>query len=168
MLPFASKSARQTPCPTDPVIRPASLEDIPALLPMIDALVVEIKDQLQLDQRTLIDIIAAPSPWAHLIVAECDGRLLGYAVIVGGLQLSKQDRSMELHHIYVMPEQRENGIGRRLIEAAQQTARRLSCDQLTVGINHKSESAKAAYRAFGFERGAPRAPRYIMALAEAS
>ncbi|SFI73433.1 GNAT family N-acetyltransferase [Celeribacter neptunius] len=164
----ASHPPRHAPCPTDLTIRPASLGDISALLPLIDALVPQIRDRLQLDTATLIDIIAAPNPWAHVLVAECGGHLIGYTALVGGLQLRAEDRSMELHHIYVDPAYRKHGIGRRLMRAARATAEQLGCGQLTVGIAHKSESAKAAYRAFGFERHAPRAPRYVMDLAEAS
>ncbi|WP_434287316.1 GNAT family N-acetyltransferase [Celeribacter sp. SCSIO 80788] len=143
-------------------IRPAEGADLPHLMEMIHDLKPQMDDKLNLDEASVIDIIHAPKPWVRLLVAEQDGVLVGYAALVGGLQLSAQDRAMEMHHIYVAPAQRGQGVGRALSDAAMTTARTLGCETLTVAIARTSAIAKAAYRAFGFERPSLRAPRYVM------
>ncbi|PTQ75207.1 GNAT family N-acetyltransferase [Celeribacter persicus] len=155
--PLAVKGA--TPALT---IRAAEGRDVPRLMDMINDLKPLTEDRLNLDEASVIDLIHAPKPWVRLLVAEQDGELIGYAALVGGLQLSAQDRAMEMHHIYVEPAHRGQGIGRALSDAAMTTARMLGCETLTVAISRTSAMAKAAYRAFGFERPSLRAPRYVM------
>lgn len=143
-------------------IRPAEGSDLPRLMDMIRDLKPLTEDKLNLDEASVIDILHAPKPWVRLLVAEQDGALVGYVALVGGLQLSLQDRAMEMHHIYVEPAQRGQGVGRALSDAAITMARTLGCEILTVAIGRTSAMAKAAYRALGFERPTLRAPRYVM------
>ncbi|MBW6417100.1 GNAT family N-acetyltransferase [Celeribacter sp. PS-C1] len=145
-------------------IRAMEQEDLPCLLEMIHALQMVTKDQLLLDKDALIDLLYAPNPWARILVAEQNGALIGYTALVGGLQLSPIDRAMQMHHLYVRPEHREKGVARALTQSARSVAHHLGCGTLSVGIMSTSETAKAAYRAVGFQRRTPRAPRYEMAL----
>ncbi|WP_417261146.1 GNAT family N-acetyltransferase [Celeribacter sp.] len=145
-------------------LRAMEQADLPCLLEMIRDLQMVTKDQLQLDEDALIDLLYASSPWARVLVAEQNGDLIGYTVLVGGLQLSPIDRAMQMHHLYVRPEYRGEGVARALTQAARAVAHHLGCGTLSVGILSTSETAKAAYRAVGFERPSPRAPHYEMAL----
>lgn len=146
-------------------IRAMELADLPCLLEMIRDLQTVTKDQLQLDADALIDLLYASSPWARIMVAERNGVLIGYTALVGGLQLSPVDRAMQMHHLYVRPDYRGEGVARALTQAARAVAHHLGCGTLSVGILSTSETAKAAYRAVGFERPSLRSPHYEMALA---
>ena len=145
-------------------IRPMERADSARVLQMIDALTRHNGDRMSLDEASLIDMIYAPSPWARILVAENHGNIVGYAALVGGLQLQFGLRTMDLHHLYVDDAQRGMGIGRALIEAARETARNLDCVQLTVGTHAENKPAQAAYLACGFAPLAPRGPRFVMAL----
>nr|WP_321509524.1 GNAT family N-acetyltransferase [uncultured Celeribacter sp.] len=145
-------------------IRPAERRDIPDLLIMIDALASQNHDRMRLDEWSLIDILFAPSPWVRILVAENHNEVVGYAALVGGLQLQFGARTMDLHHLYVKDGLRGLGVGRALIDAARATARNLGCVRLTVGTHTENTRAQAIYQASGFTRIQPRGPRYEMAL----
>ncbi len=50
------------------------------------------------------------------LVAEVDGRVVGFAVGDANWINSEGERVLEIHEIFVIPEMREKGIGTKLIE----------------------------------------------------
>jgi ribosomal protein S18 acetylase RimI-like enzyme len=58
---------------------------------------------------------------------------------------------MYLQYLYVDPDVRGSGIGRRLIEASTSLARALDCDVMVVGTEPDNHAAQAVYAACGFE-----------------
>jgi GNAT superfamily N-acetyltransferase len=71
--------------------------------------------------------------------------------------------------LVVAPDRRGTGIGRELLAAAEQVARRWGCDLIEVssGRRQERESAHRFYRAAGFEDTAMRSTRYWKRLAVA-
>jgi GNAT superfamily N-acetyltransferase len=69
--------------------------------------------------------------------------------------------------LVVAPDRRGAGIGRELLAAAEQVARRWGCDLVEVssGRRQERESAHRFYRAAGFEDTATRSTRYWKRLA---
>lgn len=62
------------------------------------------------------------------------------------------DESCEMKRLYVTPQARGTGLGRRLVERAIDKARELGyADVLLSTIEHKMETAVAVYREIGFE-----------------
>lgn len=145
-------------------IRPAERPDFPVLLTMIEALTTQHGDQLRLDEATLIDLIYAPAPWVRILVAEQRETLVGYAALVGGLNLQFGQKTMDLHHLFVADGQRGKGIGTALIDASREVALRLGCEILTVGTHADNHRAQATYTGYGFQKLTPRGPRYALDL----
>lgn len=60
-------------------------------------------------------------------------------------------RALELHQVYVMPEQQRFGIGGLLIEAAADYARDKAADGIWLSVWEKAPWAVNCYRKYGFE-----------------
>ena len=58
---------------------------------------------------------------------------------------------MDLQHLFVIPQMREQGVGRALIAHAAEHARLHRCAGLTLGVMAQNTPAQAFYRALGFE-----------------
>jgi ribosomal protein S18 acetylase RimI-like enzyme len=99
---------------------------------------------------------AKPSSWfverlggSHVLGAFCAERLVGVASLVI-LQSAKMAHKGHLVGMYVRPEARRSGVGRRLVEAIVETARgHVEVIQLTVVAGN--ETARRLYAGLGFE-----------------
>jgi ribosomal protein S18 acetylase RimI-like enzyme len=65
-----------------------------------------------------------------------------------------------LEELYVVPEQRGNGLGRALLEAAMEAARGEGADQMELGTAESDTAARALYESAGFtnREGRPDGP----------
>ncbi|SFI73391.1 GNAT family N-acetyltransferase [Celeribacter neptunius] len=147
---------RRTVSPAiSPRIRPARWGDKDALLQMIHALAHHHGDEPELTMAALIDLMGAGLPWLRLLVAEDSSGesegLLGYAGLVGGVQLQHGRKNMDLHHLFIRQDMRGRGVGRALIDAARQEAVALDCHRLTVSTQTHNTRAQETYLACGFE-----------------
>jgi GNAT superfamily N-acetyltransferase len=77
-----------------------------------------------------------------VIVAEVEGRAVGYVTVVQG-----EEDAAEVDGLFVDADFQRGGIGRRLLEAAADTARRRGASGLRVV---SAPDAVAVYEAFGF------------------
>ena len=117
------------------------------------------------------------SPGHHLLVALAERTTpIGF---VSGVETTHPDKGTEmfLYELSVHPDHRRRGVGRALVEALAELARRNGCYGMWVGTERENAAALATYRAAGAagpeacvvfswtfaqeERGptAPRAPR---------
>lgn len=164
-----SNTPEQATCPALRLnLRPARWGDKATLLDMIHALAQHHGDEPELDMAGLIDLMGAGLPWLRLLVVEdLSGQkegLLGYAGLVGGLQLQHGRKIMDLHHLYIRQDVRGRGVGRALIEAARQEALALDCHRLTVSTQAQNTRAQQAYLACGFEPHTPTGAHFAMEL----
>lgn len=89
----------------------------------------------------------------HLLVAlDDDGMPVGF---VTGVETTHPDKGTEmlLYELSVLPERRNRGIGRTLVEALAELARDRGCYGMWVGTEPDNAAALATYRAAG--AGAP-------------
>lgn len=105
-----------------------------------------------------------PAPWVTLLVAEGTTGLHGYAALCPQMQLQFGARGMDLHHLFVCDTARGKGVGRALVQAALEHARRQGCVYVTVGTDLQNRRAQAFYRRAGFDQIAPD-PRFRVKLA---
>jgi ribosomal protein S18 acetylase RimI-like enzyme len=63
---------------------------------------------------------------------------------------------LNLHDVAVRPGWRGQGVGRKLLAAAEDEARRLGCCKLTLEVRGDNDVARHLYEKFGFEGGTPR------------
>ena len=149
-------------------IRPAKAGDLPQVLEMIRALAAHHGDCATLTHQTLERDVLCDTPWITVLVAETLGGMLGYAALCPLVQLQFGLRGMDMHHLYVVPEVRGQGIGSALIHASIAQAGRKGCRYMTVGTNPENTIAAEVYRAAGFEALPPPGPRFGVRLGAAT
>ena len=64
--------------------------------------------------------------------------------------LLRENRTCELNNLSVLPEYRHKGIGARLLSHAQQTAKKLGCHKVEIGIVEENQVLRKWYESFGF------------------
>ncbi len=84
-------------------------------------------------------------------VAETDGVPIGYIALWVKSPLWRIKKYVEIENMGVIPGQRSNGIGTKLLEKAASYAKSLGADRLEVSPFSKNRRALAFYRKFGFE-----------------
>jgi GNAT superfamily N-acetyltransferase len=143
------------------VIRPARPTDDAAVMREMTAYLRSL--DLALDAADLDHDVAA---WQRdydgtsgvlLVVERPDGTIVGTAAI----RLLAPDVG-ELKRMWLRPQCRGVGVGRRLIEACMAEAHRLGCRRLVLDSQRRLAAALALYRAYGFQEtsdynGNPRA-----------
>ncbi|RTL71512.1 MAG: GNAT family N-acetyltransferase [Hyphomicrobiales bacterium] len=96
--------------------------------------------------RVAADFVEKRDPaWERAWIAEVDGR------IVGSVFLARKSKTVaQLRLLYVEPDMRGHGIGRRLVEACMAHARALGYRRMTLWTNSILTAARAIYQSNGF------------------
>jgi N-acetylglutamate synthase-like GNAT family acetyltransferase len=128
-------------------IRPALLEDVPA--------VVNLAGQLgyPVEIETMRSRLAAilEEPYKAVLLAESDGQVSGWIYLLAGQELLTGPTA-EIGGLVVDENQRGHGIGKALLEQAQEWAIQQECSELRVHSNTAREPyVKEFYLAAGFE-----------------
>ncbi len=145
------------------IIRPYRPEDRAA----INACIVQMQDfERAIDVRSLTG--AAVAEWylplledhnrekdGHLLVAECDGAVVGFANLQANVLCEDYDE--ENYHyaliseLSVLDSHRNRGIGRALIAAAEALARERGARWLRIDVLARNDGARHLYGACGFD-----------------
>jgi GNAT superfamily N-acetyltransferase len=92
-----------------------------------------------------------PRPGSATFVAELDGEVVGFA----SLGRSRDDESAneaELYAIYLLPSRWDQGIGRALLERAEESMREFGFERALLWVMEGNERGERFYRAAGWER----------------
>lgn len=121
-------------------LRPATLDDLPALVELEDRCF----DYDRLSRRNFQWMITRAN--ASLILAEGDGRLFGYSLV-----LFHQGTSLaRLYSIAIDPRARGNGLGQKLLQAAEASARGHDCAYLRLEVRPDNKAAIGLYERNGY------------------
>jgi N-acetylglutamate synthase-like GNAT family acetyltransferase len=135
--------------PTDDVlIRPARPSDADTLFPLVQQFATSYRSDRAAFDRHYPRLLAADH--ADLVVAEQDGRVVGYALTFKLLTLYANGIVAELQELMVAPEHRKRGIGRRLVIDIMDRARAAGAVEVTV----PTRRARDYYLRLGFEETA--------------
>jgi GNAT superfamily N-acetyltransferase len=136
---------------TPPSIRPAEPRDLPAVVALI---------------RGLADFEKLPGPDADaearfardfadkrfgLLVADAEGTLVGYALYFFNYSTFLARSSLFLEDLFVLPESRGLGIGRRFMQALAQVADAERCGRFEWCVLDWNVRAQSFYRGLGAE-----------------
>jgi len=132
-------------------IRPVDPGDLPELLDMVRALAMFHGDRPGITLQALARDTLGPAPWLRVLVGQGRAGLLAYAALSPRVRLQYGQRGMEIDHLFVCEGDRGAGLGRRMLDAATQQARRDRCDFVTIGTVPENSRARAVYAACGFE-----------------
>ncbi|WP_284166000.1 GNAT family N-acetyltransferase [Frigidibacter sp. SD6-1] len=132
-------------------VRPMQAADLSAVLAMIRSLAAHHGDRAEATEGMLIRDSLGDSPWCRILVAGAPGGPVGYAAFLPLHLLQYARRGLDMHHLYVEPAWRGQGVGARLIDAGVGLARSLGCSYLSVGTAPGNDAAAAFYLKRGFE-----------------
>ncbi|MEX0810005.1 MAG: GNAT family N-acetyltransferase [Dongiaceae bacterium] len=90
-----------------------------------------------------------PKPAFEVLLAECDGRAVGYALFDEFYNSEIPGRGIWLSDLFVDPDLRGKGLGKRLMAAVARAAVERGCVSLWWGVRNRNAKARAFYSAFG-------------------
>jgi len=134
-------------------IRPARPNDIPQLLALIrrywDFEGIEGFAALRIE-LVLKELLAVPAVRGAIWVAESQGTLSGYLIVVLVMSVEHQGLMGEIDEFFVSPESRSQGVGARLLAAAETDLARRGCVRLQLQLARGNPRARAFYERHGY------------------
>jgi phosphinothricin acetyltransferase len=135
-----------------PTIRPATLDDAPAIATIynqgIEDRLATLETQLRSpDERR--EWLAARGPRHPVVVVEADGRVVGWASLNSFNPRPAYDNVADIS-VYVERAWRGRGVGRRLIARLVELARAIGYHKLVLAAFPFNEAGMALYRRMGF------------------
>jgi ribosomal protein S18 acetylase RimI-like enzyme len=89
-------------------------------------------------------------PTTLVLLAFVLGQPVGVAVCFFGFSTFQARPLLNIHDLAVVPDRRGQGIGRALLEAAEERAIRRGCGKLTLEVQDKNHRARRLYERYGF------------------
>lgn len=132
-------------------IRNASPDDLDRLLPAMQAFYV--LEHLRWDevrQRAAVASLIDSRRNGRLLVLEQDGELAGYAVVGFCFSLEFDGRYALLDELYVLPAFQGLGLGKQLMQQAEQLALAEGCRALRLEVNDDNPHARGIYERAGY------------------
>ncbi|WP_055086235.1 GNAT family N-acetyltransferase [Jannaschia donghaensis] len=129
-------------------IRPS---DADALLPLVQSLAAHHDDVPAATAHTLARDLADGWIWGFGAGDPMDG----YVLLIPHAQAQQGVRGADLHHVFVRPRARRQGLARRLIAAAEADARDRGCAYVVIGAHVGNEAARDTYVALDYAWTAP-------------
>ncbi len=127
----------------DVEIRPARPEDVPSLLAIENASF----PTDRLDRRALRHAVRSPTILAHVAV-EPEGEVVGYVLV----QIRRGSDMGWLTSVAVAPGQHGQGLGSRLVEAAEAATREAGRARIRLEVRADNAPARSLYERAGYAR----------------
>jgi GNAT superfamily N-acetyltransferase len=128
------------------IVRQAASADAEAVLEMARALAAAVDDPPpQTDPTQFVRDGFGAERWFECLVAELDGRLVGYAVVCRGYEAHTGQRRLWLGDLYVTPGLRRSGAGRALMRTVARRAIELGCAAVYWELWHENSIGRAFY-----------------------
>ncbi len=133
-----------------PTVRAAGPADLDAVLTLVAALGRPPAEPRDARQREVAAAILA-DPDSPVLLAELAERPVGVASLRLLRRLNWATCEARLLDLYVVPELRGSGVGRRLVEAGVRVAREHGCHLLRLECGHGRTASHAFYERLGLE-----------------
>jgi len=134
-------------------IRSATATDLPLILELIQSLAEyeRLRDSCVATEEKLRSSLFGDIPAAEVLIAECDGEAAGFALFCHNYSTFLAQRGIWLEDLFVRPEFRGRGVGRRLLAQLATLAIVRDCGRLEWVVLDWNESAIGFYRSLGAE-----------------
>jgi diamine N-acetyltransferase len=136
----------------DPDFKPATADDIEALIPMMRELYAH--EDLSFDEsiarRALAGVIG-DGALGHVFLLLLENAVAGYAVLTFGYSLEFHGRDAFVDELYLRDEYRKQGIGKRALEFLAGICAKNGVRALHLEVERSNTRAQAVYRNFGFK-----------------
>jgi ribosomal protein S18 acetylase RimI-like enzyme len=106
---------------------------------------------LSADVKDRLIAVLREHPTTLALLAVADGEPVGVAVCFFGISTFRARPLPNVHDLAVPPKFRGRGVGRALLGAVEDHARRRGCCKLTLEVQDDNAPALALYRRVGFE-----------------
>jgi GNAT superfamily N-acetyltransferase len=135
-------------------IAPVEDAEFERLLPLIGSYqrFYEVEDVDEERNRAFFRRFLAPSEDGLLIGARAEGRLLGFACLYWHFSSTLAAETVLMNDLYVEPEARGKGVGRKLIEASREVARERGAAHLEWATAPDNHTAQRLYDSTGAKR----------------
>ena len=137
-------------------IHAATVEDIDALLPMVEQYWrfenIEGFDPARM--RTLLTRVLEDASLGRAWITRVYGEPAGYLLAVYVFSLEHQGLTAEIDEFFVIPQHRDLGIGASMLAAAEAQFRLEGCTNVSLQLGRSNEAARSFYRQHGFEERA--------------
>ena len=130
----------------------------PGDVELIFSLIVELaeyehaREQVTGTPALLTEALFGPEPSAEALIAEVDGRSVGFALFHGNFSTWECRPGLWLEDLYVPPQHRREGVGRALVSAVAAIAVERGCTRLEWTALNWNESALGFYERLNAER----------------
>ena len=137
---------------TDPIaLRPATPADVPTLLALIQGIAEyeRLSHEVEASEALLREHGFGPRPIFEAILAERDGRAVGFALYFFSFSTFKARPTLYLEDLFVVPEERRGGIGSRLLTRLAQIAVERRCGRMEWSVLDWNTPARDLYFKLG-------------------
>ena len=133
-----------------PVIRPATIADAPQVRAVWDTMITESTANFSEILKTEEEVLDAIRTRPLLLVAEAEGRIMGFATY-GQFRANSGYRFTMENTIALLPEAKGRGMGRGLMTGIEDHARAGGAHSMIAGISGKNTDGLAFHAAIGYE-----------------
>jgi GNAT superfamily N-acetyltransferase len=135
------------------VIRPARPDDVPTIARLIRELASyeKLEHEVVGDEGDLREDLFGARPRAEVILAEEGDKAVGFALFFHNYSTFLARPGLYLEDLYVVPERRRQGWGRRLLVAVARIAAQRRCGRFEWTALHWNEPAIRFYQSLGAE-----------------
>ncbi|PNP99627.1 GNAT family N-acetyltransferase [Sphingobium sp. SA916] len=132
-------------------IREAVPSDIGAIHAFILALAdyEKLSHEVKADRASLNKYLFGPRPMAEVLIAENEGRAIGFALFFHNFSTFEGRPGLYLEDLFVVPEARRLGAGKALLSRLAQLALERDCARLEWWVLDWNEPSIAFYRSLG-------------------
>ena len=140
-----------SPAPVDATFRAGSEADLPALLPLVQALWEHERIPFAAAEveRSLRELLQSPG-LGRVFIVEHDAQPVGYAILGFGFSLEYGGRDAMLDELYLVPAHRAAGLGGRVMDLLEAECRRLGIRALHLEVDRSNAAGRALYARRGF------------------
>jgi GNAT superfamily N-acetyltransferase len=132
-------------------LRPAAREDVPVVVSLIRALAdyERLSPECFADEASLALHLFGPRPYAEVLIAQVDGEPAGFALFFHNYSTFLTKPGIYLEDLFVIPERRGLGLGRRLLAALASLAVDRGCGRLEWSVLKWNTPAIGFYERLG-------------------
>lgn len=133
------------------MIRSAAIGDLKTIAQLIRALAdyERLTDAVVLDEDELREHLFGPRPYAEVLLAETEGKVVGFALYFHNFSTFLGKPGIYLEDLFVEPAYRGQGHGKALLQELARIAVQRGCGRLEWSVLNWNEPALQFYRSLG-------------------
>lgn len=135
----------------DVTIRPAQERDVPLIYSFIRELAEyeHLLHEVKATEQDVRESLFGPRPYAEAVLGCLDGEPVGFALFFHNYSTFMGRPGLYLEDLYVRPQARRNGVGRKLFNYLARLAMERGCARLEWAVLNWNEPAIQFYRGLG-------------------